>query len=258
MKLKNITTCAAALFSALLFSACSEVAEDERFTPIEPVKVARRVLIEDFTGQKCVNCPDATALIETLQEAYGADTIIAVGIHSGFYAERTPLRTDEGDYLYEQFGIESQPSGMINRGGVLTSLLDWPTQVGNALAAPTTANIAVSNTYVEASRNLNIDVTISSSVNATGKLNVWLTEDGIVSLQYMPDGSRDANYVHNHVFRAAATDIDGESVTLAFDEPQTKTYSIQIKDEWVPENMSVVAFVEGDDGVLQVVKVAVK
>ena len=62
---------------------CSDLDEQDRFVYIKPADAARKVLIEDFTGQKCVNCPKATDEIHVLQETYGEDNIIAVGIHSG-------------------------------------------------------------------------------------------------------------------------------------------------------------------------------
>lgn len=104
MKLKNniynkFAICAA----ALSLMACSNIDEDDRFIEVEPVEVAKRVLIEDFTGQRCVNCPNASEMIESLQEQYGAENVIAVGIHSGPFSKTVtnqpfPLWTETGDY----------------------------------------------------------------------------------------------------------------------------------------------------------------
>lgn len=104
MKLKNniynkFAICAA----ALSLMACSNIDEDDRFIEVEPVEVAKRVLIEDFTGQRCVNCPNASEMIESLQEQYGAENVIAVGIHSGPFSKTASGRplslwTETGDY----------------------------------------------------------------------------------------------------------------------------------------------------------------
>lgn len=82
MKLKNIIY---SLFgaSALLMAACNEIDSDDRFIYVEPVEVGRKVLIEDFTGQKCINCPAAIDKIEMMVQQYGEENVIAVGIHSG-------------------------------------------------------------------------------------------------------------------------------------------------------------------------------
>lgn len=73
---------AAGMLLGGVLSSCSDLDEQDRFVYIKPADAARKVLIEDFTGQKCVNCPKATDEIHVLQETYGEDNIIAVGIHS--------------------------------------------------------------------------------------------------------------------------------------------------------------------------------
>ena len=62
--------------------ACDNIPEDERLVYVKPAPVARTVLIEDFTGQRCVNCPNATEAIEALIEQYGDTGVIAVGQES--------------------------------------------------------------------------------------------------------------------------------------------------------------------------------
>ncbi len=242
----------------VLFS-CSEVDESERLIYVGPAQAERAVLIEDFTGQKCVNCPEASTLIESLQETYGAEHIVAVGLHSGPMAEGTPLRTDGGDYLYDKYEVEAQPSGMINRGGVLQGIDLWGAQVRAEIARTTPLTLSLSNAYDEGDASLSIVVEmLNGSEDAmSGKLNVWLTEDGIVSPQFMPDGTAKKDYVHNHVFRAAVTPIDGEPVTLAARQRKSVELEAEIDGAWQPGNMTVVAFVEGAGGVLQAAKASV-
>ena len=89
----------------IMLSSCSNIDENDRFIYVPPVAVGRCVLIEDFTGQTCLNCPRAAETIEKLQEQYGADTVIAVAIHSGPLALKPTasvigLRTDLGDLYY--------------------------------------------------------------------------------------------------------------------------------------------------------------
>lgn len=100
--------------------ACSNIDEDDRFIEVEPVEVAKRVLIEDFTGQRCINCPKASEVIENLQKEYGADNVIAVAIHSGPYSKDfmgNPLSlwTETGDYYFEPWYTGSQPVGVFDR-----------------------------------------------------------------------------------------------------------------------------------------------
>ena len=48
-------------------------------------------------------------------------------------------------------------------------------------------------------------------LDVTGKLQLWLTEDNITNIQYMPDGSvKYSNMCIINVFRTAVNGQDGE------------------------------------------------
>lgn len=249
--------------AGMSLSACSNVDEDERFIEIEPEVAARRVLIEDFTGQNCINCPAATAVIEQIQEAYGAENIIAVGIHSGPFGVNhdgspTPLYTDTGDYYYKKWGVRGQPTGMIDRHGLVNNPQYWMGIVKNVIGIASPLKLEGECSYDATTRKASITVNAEAIYDINGIVQVWLVEDGIVSYQMMGDGKTNDNYIHNHVFRAAVNDKDGEPITMAFSEKKDLTYEAQIDGSWKAENMSVVAFIANDDeGVLQTVKIPV-
>lgn len=263
MKLKNniynkFAICAA----ALSLMACSNIDEDDRFIEVEPVEVAKRVLIEDFTGQRCVNCPNASEMIESLQEQYGAENVIAVGIHSGPFSKTVtgatfPLWTETGDYYFNSWGIDAQPTGVIDRKTVSSTYQSWGTIVRDALQASAPLTLDATTSYDEATRTVTINVNAKGVLDVTGKLQLWLTEDNITNIQYMPDGSVNTKYVHNHVFRTAVNGQDGEDFSIAWDEEKTVTSTYVLDEDWKAENMSVVAFVYNNSGVQQVVKVPV-
>lgn len=86
--------------TASLFS-CDNIAEGDRLIYVAPVEVSKNVLIEDFTGQRCLNCPTATETIHGLQETYGGTKVIAVGLYSGDFGKKVdgtllPLTTETG------------------------------------------------------------------------------------------------------------------------------------------------------------------
>ena len=66
MKARNILALMAA--AVMMLTACDEVAEEDRLVYVKPPEVARCTVIEDFTGQRCINCPAVSAEIEKLQE----------------------------------------------------------------------------------------------------------------------------------------------------------------------------------------------
>lgn len=263
MKLNNkiygkLAICAA----ALSFTACSNIAEDDRLIYVEPVEVSKRVLIEDFTGQGCVNCPNATLVIEEMQKQYGADNVIAVGIHSGPYAktmsgQNYPLWTETGDYYYDSWDIEAQPTGVIDRKFVSSTYQSWGAIVRSELQESAPIELDATTEYDAATRTVTVNVNAKGILDVTGKLQVWLTEDNITNIQYMPDGSINTQYVHNHVFRTAVNGRDGEDFSVKWNEEKTATCTAVLDEGWKAENMSVVAFVYNVSGVQQVVKVPV-
>ena len=236
--------------AVMMLTACDEVAEEDRLVYVKPPEVARCTVIEDFTGQRCINCPAASAEIEKLQEQYGVDTLIAVGIHSGPFAQKTDLVTD----------IEAQPGVKINRGAPIKDPALYGAAVREALSKTTPVTLKVERTYDEATRQLTVKVIGTTAEDVNCKLQLWLTEDGIVKLQLLPNNERDANYVHNHVFRTSLTnDIFGDPFNLSASAGEKEsTYTTTLDEGWNPDMMHIVAFVFDSNEILQATRKAVK
>ncbi len=248
-----------ALFFVAAIAACSNIDESDRFIPVEQVTIAKHVLLEDFTGQSCVNCPAATELIKDMQELYGEENLIAVGLYSGPFGQTVsgrlyPLTTETGNYYYDKLGISVQPAAMIDRHTVNVVTATWQAEVYNAIQEEAALSLEITNEYDSASRQVSICIEATGVSDVDGKLEVWLVEDGIVSWQYLEDGSVNDDYVHNHVFRAAVNDRDGEAFALAQGDTATRSFTYSLDEDWEAENMSVVAFVYDSDGSLQAAK----
>lgn len=260
-------------------TACSNIDEDERLIYVEPAEVNRPVLIEDFTGQACVNCPNATAAIHELQETYGEENVIAVAIHCGPFAHLrsnmgnaflSDLGTKLGDEYYTHWNIEAQPGVKINRGAPIYDTNQYAAAVANELKKTSTVHFDA----VEFSNNA-VLVDLSSSDRVEGRLQVWIVEDSINAKgpqtkyqQFMPDGSRRQDYVHNHVFRASLTnDAYGEPVTLeAGNKSYTQVFYLQGNEAldnfehlWQKQYLSAVVFFWNEQqGVMQAICVPFK
>ncbi len=263
-KVRLSLTLSLGLTLSLLLSSCSNISEDERLIYVKPASVNRSVLIEDFTGQRCVNCPNATDEIHRLQEQYGEEAVIAVGIHSGPFGHRTtmsspllPLATETGDYYYNHWGVEQQPCAMINRNGkLLYAVTEYAVEVRKVLAEVSPLELSVVNVSInEGKADVLIKCLSLTDAAIEGKIQVWLVEDNIVNTQYMPDGSIDREYLHQHVFRTSlTTDLMGDAYHIAPGEVKNSNFSVELDESWVKENIRVVAFVYNDsDGVIQVV-----
>ena len=78
-----------------------------------------------------------------------------------------------------------------------------------------------------------------------------MVEDGITAIQTMPDGKNNKEYVHNHVFRTAVNGTWGEEVATTKCATKTTHYTQPLDPSWIPERLSIVAFVYNNQGVVQ-------
>lgn len=266
MKLKNIFLGVATAAMAMAAASCSNIDEGDRLIYVKPAEVGRAVLIEDLTGQRCINCPTGTDIINGIIETYGEDNVIAVGIHCGPLgfagnSKRVGLMTDTGVEYYKHWANGTnlgQPSAIFNRKkgkGPIDNLNNWAAEVGLIISEKANLSVDIANAYDAKTRTLTTKVG-AFGVNGTvnGKLQVWIVEDGIKAMQLMPDGSANQDYIHNHVFRAAVNGTWGEEVTVKEGETTSKDYSYVLPETWNAENISVVAFVYNDNGVENVAK----
>lgn len=217
----------------------------------------RQVLIEEFTGVRCVNCPAGAAAIKTLQSLHG-QRIVVLSIHAGFfskpYAEsRYDFRTPAGDRLLELLGSPlGYPSAVIDRklfegeNDLQLGQGLWPGLVNKQLSEKTALRIDIQPAYNESSRRLTVDVTlfVDQEVREEDiRLSVALTEDGIMDVQLAAEGKVE-DYRHDHVLRAMITNTDGNLMREAFTPEAviSKRFELVLEDGWQAENCHVVAF----------------
>lgn len=266
MKLKNIFLGVATATMAMAAASCSNIDEGDRLIYVKPAEVGRAVLIEDLTGQRCINCPTGTDIITGIIKTYGEDNVIAVGIHCGppgfaGNSKRVGLKTDTGDEYYTHWANGTnlgQPSAIFNRKkgkGPIDNLNNWAAEVGLIISEKANLSVNIANAYDAKTRKLTTKVG-AFGVNGTvsGKLQVWIVEDGIKAMQLMPDGSANQEYIHNHVFRAAVNGTWGEDITVKEGETTSNDYSYVLPETWNADNISVVAFVYNGNGVENVAK----
>lgn len=241
-------------------SACDNIKEDDRFIELPAVEAKRVVLLEEFTGQKCVNCPDAHAVIENMLAQY-PEYLISVSIHGGsdqnaIGEDQMPgygLRNTEGAAYTDAYKISSFPAGVINRrSGVKTSDL-WPNEIRDEMSRPSALEMAMTATLSADGSKVNIEVYLEPWENIEGRLQLWVVESSIVSFQQTKSGMK-SDYVHNHVFRGTVNGLDGEPVRLTTRKPQHLSASVEVRDIWNTENLAIVGFVYTSDGVEQATK----
>ncbi|NUO00983.1 MAG: Omp28 family outer membrane lipoprotein [Saprospiraceae bacterium] len=253
---KQLTLLACIAF--LLFS-CEEIAP--RLNPgsgtNNPNDQQRQVLIEEFTGVRCVNCPAGSDAIQTLKGIYG-EQLIAVSIHTGFFAPPYPqsnedFRTPEGasllSYLGEPLGY---PTSVINRklfNGETDLQLgqsQWAGFIAEEFALAPQAQVLITKTYNPTTRALeakvNLDILENIAENDV-RISVMITQDQITDTQLTPSGVVD-NYVHRHVLRDMMSAYDGDPVNgpLVAGDEVTRTFNYTLPQGWDADHCYIVAF----------------
>lgn len=253
-KLFNILSLA---FIALATVSCDSVSESERFIKAKDMEVDRKVLVQEFTGQFCPNCPLGHEALENIAKQYGENAVI-VSIHAGdmaFDDAEFGLKTPDGDKYAKEWGVQQYPSAIVNRKTVMADRSQWQGAVFTALSTPSSVKINV-NAKVQDGK---IDITsqLSSTLSAiNAKYQLWIVEDNITTLQQ--DGEEYImDYIHNHVYRASVNGIGGETVAVSPTEPKDMQHSIAIDARWDTKNLKLVAFVYTDNDVLQAEEIRV-
>lgn len=250
--------------ACLLLSGCDKIEGDiyqivqnedvtVSFPDINPDEVYRKILVEEFTGHRCTNCPQGHQTLESLHQQY-RDTLVTVGIHYGALAKpfgsmfSYDFRTEVGNQIGDAFSIDGIPAAIVNRmdksGGWPRE--QWASVLRDVDRSKVSAAVQLINEYDTASKSLkaNAKVTTLKAIDHQLRLILFVVEDGIVKPQ--KDGNQDIeNYVHNHVLRCALTDAFGFVLTNGSWNPgDSETYAASISfdgHDWIPENCQVVA-----------------
>lgn len=244
----------------LAMASCDEIPADDRYIDVEPVKVERTVILEDFTGQGCVNCPAAHRIIEALEKQYG-DNFIAVSIHAGPFGvsasnkRYTGLMQEDGQIYNDRYGIDDYPQGVLDGKLPTLNADQWAAAVYDEISVKTPVSIRLDAGLAPDTDCIVVNCLVSSSEDIKGSLVVWIVESGIVARQEDINEGRIPDYVHNNVFRACVNGIDGVSMATGLSCSFEATYSIPMKntdtETWNADNLAVVAFVKTSAGIIQ-------
>jgi hypothetical protein len=236
--------------------ACTE--NEPIIPPLRPQELGeRKVIIEEFTGVRCPNCPDGAAEIENLKVRFG-ENLIAVSIHSsGSFAipmlqSKYDFRTDAGDDLLELLGRPlGYPAAVVNRTSPQNSIrlqqgqTAWAGLIQFALQEAPSVVLNLAGQYDDTNRQLKVKVNLLANrpVNRPVNLSVMLLENKIVDAQLDFNGLIE-NYEHNHVLRFMLTPSNGIPLgsNLTIGQFIERNFEFTLPERWVATNCEVVAF----------------
>jgi thiol-disulfide isomerase/thioredoxin len=257
--MKKIKYIIATLFGILLFNITScDIIEgpyliDNNTNPVDTNTFVKKVLIEDFTGHRCPNCPAAAEELVSLQDFYG-DRVIGIAIHPSSPAFSTPSPLTASSYTYDfrtQFGDDIDnifeittvglPRGMVNRTGFDTQHQlgkdEWSSIVQTELEKAPIFGITLSSNVSNGNGTISITAEALTNINLDKKekiedynIVICLTEKNIVQWQKDNTAGDIEDYEHNHVLRTMINTTFGESIGNSFVDGDIweKDYSIDI------------------------------
>lgn len=243
--MKNISAIILALFTLVTVRAQYQVSTQPQ---------TKHILLEEFTGVNCGNCPDGHRVAAALQTAQ-PEIMHLVSIHAGYFCPPSPeFKIDEGAEIDAYFAPEGYPSGMINRqrfgsASPVYYRSDWYALSRAESKETAPVNLWIEGRYEASSRVLTVNVEgyFTDDVDGGAYLSVILTQNDIKGPQ--SGGNMGNEYIHNHMLRAYLTPTWGEQITATakgtyfsrqytFDVPEV-IGTVDVK----PTDLEVMAFV---------------
>jgi hypothetical protein len=272
--------------SLLFLSACEEeiptglnllpersIFDTTYITSTLPSPQPANVLIEDFTGVKCANCPRAQLTAKNIVSA-NPKRVFVMGIHPGkgllktFVSPfKTPgddhdskydFRTDEGADIITFLGSSgSLPIGSINRtkfSGESAILIDDTKWNGYSLSLLNNTSIVNIDTFsnkgvyfVEANKiRMNVKLSYTASTNDSQYISIAIIENGLVDFQ-KSGGITIEDYEHEHVLRRMITPSTGKQLKASIIAGRvfetTYDYELTPTETWNKKNLKILVFV---------------
>jgi hypothetical protein len=240
------------------------------------------VLLEDYTGHTCFNCPPAAEIAHGLHED-NPNRVFVASIHidpgaslsfqstqpSGSY---TTDHTNPDAVVYGQtfetgFNFFGNPSGTVNRRSVDGKVFDlsftWETRTLDILNENNLKfNLQSVFNYYESTRGGYLHVEAEKLTQEQIAVNtvVYVIQDTLTDWQTMPDNSSNEFYLHRDKHLGSIDNRPfGQPTFAASDAQGTKLvmdYSYQVPDDMDPNNMHFLIYLLDEETyeILQVIK----
>lgn len=232
----------------------------------------KKILLEDYTGVACGNCPLAASILNDMVTKYGSQ-IIPIGVHADFFANVVDFhtgypidfRTEAGEEYFTFFKVLTNPNGMVNRipynGNRVLGMNSWDLAIQTIKDDANIIDLELKNIYNSERRISFLEVKIKFKENSTKKykLVAHLAENNIISKQANYEVGGDPNYdspyeldyPHKHVLRSTyenriwgkdvnSADINaGDEVKISFDK-------YCVSPDFIDTNCEIIVYIYDD------------
>lgn len=218
----------------------------------------RNVVVEEFTTEKCPNCPRVAGYLHTALETADLTRTFAVCHHSAYYTDWLTQSCDEDlTTLFNDAGYTYAPAMMFNRQPIFDS--QYASGEKDNVVMPVSAAEITSYINAQLAELSNVGLTINAEPNADttkvtltvsgtcnnaydktkGLLTVYMTEDNIKAKS---QSGATGTFYHQHVIRYFNSSW-GDAIEWKDDNTFTKSYTIDINKAYVKDQLKFVAFV---------------
>ena len=214
----------------------------------------RVVLVEEFSTEKCQNCPAAAAKFHSLlqQPAY-KNRIAPVVHHAGFYTDSFTKSWDT-EYVWFYNGSEFAPAFMVDRyAGNAARPVMQSAELESNLQARLNDEPKLSLT-IEAGYDVTDDSKIIVVVRGTKYtrepiceepyITIWLNEDNVKAVS---QAGASGNFIHQHVTRDVNSTW-GRAITFDGDDFEYTYTFANVDPSWKKEDLMVVGAVHPRKG----------
>ena len=187
-----------------------------------------RVLIEDFTGTWCVNCPRVTYTLEEILEEDHHDKFVAVALHNGtndpfaFVPYETELHGILAEKLAPNPDLISYPFSPLNRTEIWTRESSHynAQQLLDMVQESSPVGIRIDSDLGDTDGSVIVSFKFNQDYNESLKYIVYIVEDGLTYPQHDSSGLYGAtedgqipDFVHNAVVKGMiGTDVLGTTI----------------------------------------------
>lgn len=234
----------------------------------------KRVLLEDYTGHTCPNCPTAGKIARDLKEQYPGQVVV-MAVHAGWFARTYPgdagveaifnydFRTPAGTDWDAKFGNGNagNPNGLVNRLKVNNKFVlrpnEWSGVLSTAIAEDPKMDLQLIVDYDAASRKIcaHTQSWFLTPLDLNLKMEVVIIEDSIIAAQKNNDAAIGPvgdieDFVHMHVMRGALNGSWGSdlaSTGVSNPDKLIKSFQSTLPEKCVAKNCHIVAFIFNKD-----------
>jgi len=237
-----------------------------------PDRDFKKVLLEEFTGVNCNNCPKGHDAVHDIEDEMG-DTVVTVSIQNDNplakpFEGYPDFRTEEGIQISQALGGSfAIPCASVDRvlfpgqnQIVLYSRNSWKTFAQKEAKRSVPCNIKLETDYNETTQKaiIHVEIHFLEDVDTSCNLSIMVIEDHIISPQRLPDNSVDSNYDHRNTLRDMLTPTFGSIVNNTTEKGRVviREYEYDVPQDFQADELKIVAFVHYIGSGLRVLQTA--